>query len=81
MRKARRLRHTRGQKSTGARGKGRGAHSGVGEGVSELGEVLAAANRPEMARVPEVEDEGEGGIAGPPVKRSSVGRTRESRRS
>jgi len=37
--------------------------------------------RPEMARVPEVEDEGEGGDAGPPAMRGSVGRTRESRRS
>ena len=61
-------------------GKGRGAHIGVGEGVSGLGEVLAAANRPEMARVPEVEGEGEGGDAGPPAMRGSVGRTRKSRR-
>ena len=65
----------RGQTSTRATGKGRGAHSGVGEGVSELGEVLAAANRPEMAWVPEVEDEGEGGEAGLPAKRGSMGRT------
>ena len=35
--------------------------------------------RPEMARVPEVEDEGEGGNAGPQAMRGSVGRTRESR--
>ena len=70
-----------GRTSTEAREKGRGAHSGGGEGVSELGEVLAMVNRPEMARVPEVEDEGEGGEAGLPAKRGSVGRTRESMRS
>ena len=50
-------------------------------GENGEGEVLAAANRPEMARVPEVEDEGEGGDARPPAMRGSVGRTRESRRS
>ena len=60
-------------------GKEAGAHSGVGEGVSELGEVLATANRSEKARVPEVEDEGEGGVAGTPAMRGSVGRMRESR--
>ena len=35
--------------------------------------------RPKMARVPEVEDEGEGGVAGTPAMRGSVGRMRESR--
>ena len=39
------------------------------------------AESTEMARVPKVEDEGEGGDAGLPAKRGSVGRTRESRRS
>ena len=65
----------------GGRGSRGGANEIVGEGVSGLGEVLAEANRPEMARVPEVEDEGEGGDAGPLAMRGSVGRTRESRRS
>ena len=71
----------RGQTSTGARGRGRGAHSGVGEGVSKLGEVLAAANRPEMARVPEVEDEGEDGVWRRLESHGSVERSRVTRRS
>ena len=67
--------------STGARGRGRGAHSGVGEGVNELGEVLAASNRPETARVPEVEDEGEDGVRRCLESRGSAERSRVTRRS
>ena len=65
----------------GTRGKRRGAHSGVEEGVSELGDGLEKRCGRRRSRMPEVEDEGEGGVAGLPAKRGSMGRTRESRRS
>ena len=61
-------------------GKHNGAHRDAEEEVSELGEVLAALNRPEASSALEVEDDGGGDVAGAPAVRFSVRRKRWSRR-
>ena len=52
-------------------GKGRGAHGGLAEQASVLGDVLRAANRRRRWLEPEVEDDGDGDVPGPPGLRGS----------
>ena len=61
-------------------GKHNGAHRDAEEEVSELGEVLAALNRPEASSALEVEDDGGDDVAGAPAVRFLARRKRWWRR-
>ena len=59
------------QTKRGRGGNGGGAHSGAVGMVSGLGDVLRAADRRRWWPEPEVEDDGDGDVAGLPGSRAS----------
>ena len=58
-----------------------GAHGGVAEQASGLGEALKTANRSRWSAASEEEDDGDGGSTGRPASCGLTERKREMRRS